>query len=373
MTDILLETVRVFVLLGICVYLWHAGRKRFQRFRNGWNLILGGFWLLLFGSVLDLSDNFESLGRFVVIGDTEVEAILEKVVGYLGGFVLLAVGLLRWIPRVQSLSELVDLRTRDLQEINRQLTSEIDERKRAERVKDDFVSTVSHELRTPLTSIKGSLGLIRSGAVGNLSGEMASMVDIAYRNAERLTLLINDILDIGKLESQSLEYRMASVDLGNLLEQALQANEGYCSEFDVAFDFANEASGATVRGDPDRLMQVMSNLLSNAAKFSPPQGRIGILLIRRGHGFRITVRDEGEGIPDNFRGRIFQKFSQAEPSDGRRKGSTGLGLYIAKAIVEHHGGSIGFESAPGRGTTFMVDLPEAVPERTVAAGAVSES
>ena len=129
MTDILLETVRVFVLLGICVYLWHAGRRRFQRFRNGWNLILGGFWLLLFGSVLDLSDNFEGLKFLVVVGDTEIEAILEKFVGFLGGFLLLAFGLLQWIPRVQSLSELVDIRTRDLQEINRQLTSEIDERK----------------------------------------------------------------------------------------------------------------------------------------------------------------------------------------------------------------------------------------------------
>ncbi len=371
MTDILLETFRALVLAGLCAFLWRAGRRRFRQFRNGWNLILAGFGLLLFGSILDVSDNFENLNRFVVIGDTEIQAFLEKFVGFLGGFLLLAIGLIRWIPRVQGLSDMVDDRTRDLQEINRRLTEEIGERVKAERVKDDFVSTVSHELRTPLTSIKGSLGLIRSGKVGGVPDEVGSMIEIAYKNADRLNLLINDILDIGRVESGRLEYRMTRVDLGELLEQALQANEGYCSEYEVTFEPVNEAPGATVQGDSDRLIQVLSNLLSNAAKFSPPQGRIVASLTRRGGGFRIAVGDHGDGIPEDFRERLFQKFAQADSTDIRTKGGTGLGLYIAKAIVEHHGGTLAVESVPGVGTTFFVDLPEASSEAVASVAAES--
>ncbi|MBC8159116.1 MAG: hypothetical protein H8E94_07280, partial [Alphaproteobacteria bacterium] len=195
MTDILLESIRALVLLGIVVFLVRSGRDRFEQFRKGWNFVIAGFAFLLFGSILDISDNFEALNRFVIIGDTDVEAFLEKFVGFLGGFVFLAVGLFLWVPGVQGLSDLVDSRTNDLQDANKSLISEIAERKRAEKVKEDFVSTVSHELRTPLTSIKGSLGLIKSGAVGEVPEDFRGMLDVAYRNSVRLVRLINDILD----------------------------------------------------------------------------------------------------------------------------------------------------------------------------------
>ncbi|MBT3360348.1 MAG: HAMP domain-containing histidine kinase [Rhodospirillales bacterium] len=358
MTDILLETVRAFVLLGIVVFLVQSGRDRFEQFRKGWNFIISGFGLLLFGSVLDISDNFETLNRFVIIGDTETEAFLEKFVGFLGGFVLLAVGLFQWVPGVQGLSDLVDTRTRDFQEANNALVSEIAERKRAEKVKEDFVSTVSHELRTPMTSIKGSLGLIRSGTTGEVPDEFRSMLDIAYNNSDRLIRLINDILDIGRIESGTLDHQMAPLELGGLLDDALDANEGYGIEYNVTFVRSNDAPDAHVYGDQDRLIQVMTNLISNAAKFSSENDRVEISLSRGNGGFRIAVTDHGAGIPEDFHDRIFGKFSQADATDARRKGGTGLGLYIAKAIVEKHGGTIGFETGTGKGTTFFFDLPE---------------
>ena len=358
MTDILLETVRALVLLGIVVFLVQSGRDRFEQFRKGWNFIISGFGLLLFGSVLDISDNFETLNRFVVIGDTEVEAILEKFVGFLGGFVLLAIGLFQWVPGVQGLSDLVDARTRDLQEANETLVSEIAERKRAEKVKENFVSTVSHELRTPLTLIKGSLGLIRSGTVGELPDNVRSMLDIAYNNSERLIRLINGILDIDRIELGRLEYQMAPLELGEMLRQSLRAAEKYGTENNVTLVWSGDVPGARVYGDWDRLVQVMSSLISNAAKFSPENDQVEISLSGRNGGFRVTVADHGSGVPEEFRDKIFGKFAQADATDTRQRGGTGLGLYIAKAIVEKHGGTIGFESGAGKGTTFFFDLPE---------------
>ncbi|MCG8509508.1 MAG: HAMP domain-containing histidine kinase [Rhodospirillales bacterium] len=357
MTDIVLESVRALVLLAIFIFLWHAGRARFRRLRVGWNYILSGFGLLLLGSLFDITDNFESLNRFVIIGDTEVEAFMEKFVGFLGGFVLIAIGLFKWIPGVQGLSDLVDARTRELSATNRSLETEMAERQKAETVKAEFVSTVSHELRTPLTSIKGSLGLVKSGVAGDLTEKMASMIDIAYKNSDRLVLLINDILDIGKLESGNLDYQMAPVELGDLLRQAVESNEGYGSEFNVTFKLSNEVPEAWVYGDADRLIQVMSNLISNAAKFSPENDRVEVLLSRRGRGFRVSVSDHGPGVPEEFRDRVFGKFSQAESADSRQRGGTGLGLYIARAIVDHHGGAIGFDTEIDNGASFFFDLP----------------
>lgn len=367
MTDIFLEIIRALVLLGIVIFLSYSGRNRFEQSRKGWNFIISGFGLLLFGSILDISDNFENLNQFIFIGETEAEAFLEKFVGFLGGFVFLAIGLYKWIPGVQDLSDLVDIRTRDLQETNQLLLSEIAERKRAENVKNDFVSTVSHELRTPLTSIKGSLGLVRSGVVGELPDKLGSMLDIAYNNSDRLIRLINDILDIEKIAAGRIDCHMAPLELGEFLEQALQANKGYGKEHNVTFAVSIEVPEAKVCGDHDRLMQVMSNLISNAAKFSFEREQVEISLSRQDKGFRIAVTDHGSGIPGKFRDKVFEKFLQADSSDTRRKSGTGLGLYITKAIIEQHGGAIDFDTKVGKGTTFFFDLPE-WPEKEPVAG-----
>ena len=237
------------------------------------------------------------------------------------------------------------------------IVRDITERKQIEQMKTEFVSTVSHELRTPLTSIKGSLGLIRGGVVGELPEKLRSMLDIAYNNSDRLVRLINDILDVEKIEAGKMDFQMKPLDLMRLVAQAVEANKGFAEEHGVTFEATEGVPEAKVAGDNDRLMQVMANLLSNAAKFSPEGGKVKIGVSRQKEGFRVSVTDQGPGIPDEFWERIFGKFAQADSSDTRQKGGTGLGLSITKAIVEHHGGTIGYETETGKGTTFYFDLP----------------
>ncbi|NQU58630.1 MAG: PAS domain S-box protein [Rhodospirillales bacterium] len=237
---------------------------------------------------------------------------------------------------------------------------DITERKEIDRAKSEFVSTVSHELRTPLTSIKGALGLIQSGVVGELPDKLKSMLSIAYSNSDRLVLLINDILDMEKISAGKMDFTMEPTNMVSLLEEAMEANRGYGVEHDVTFRCSFYDDNILVQGDKGRLMQVLSNLMSNAAKFSPDGERVELSVIRNGDTIRTAVKDNGTGIPENFRDRIFDKFTQADSSDTRQKGGTGLGLSITQAIVELHGGSIGFETETGKGSTFYFDLPELV-------------
>jgi PAS domain S-box-containing protein len=238
---------------------------------------------------------------------------------------------------------------------------DITDRKKMERLKNEFVSMVSHELRTPLTSVKGSLGLIMGGAVGEVSPQVKSLVDIALKNSERLILIINDILDIEKIESGKMDFKMQHLDLLSLVEQAILANQGYAEQFKIAYVLDRQCADIQVHGDSDRLNQVLLNLLSNAAKFSPPESTVKISIETPRSGWvRVSVQDQGPGIPESFRSRIFQKFAQADSSDTRKKGGTGLGLSISKAIVERHQGHIGFDCPESGGTTFYFELPHIV-------------
>lgn len=238
---------------------------------------------------------------------------------------------------------------------------DVTERKRAERLKDEFVATVSHELRTPLTSIAGSLGLLAGGAAGELSDSAARLLTIAYSNSRRLVRLINDILDIEKLELGRVEFHLRRVDVKTLAAQAIEANGAFSDSFRVRMRLDVCEEEAAVRADPDRLTQVLINLLSNAAKFSPPDQEVIVSVTARGNRVRIAVRDHGPGIPHNFRDRIFEKFAQSDAT-ARRQGGTGLGLSIARQIVNQLGGAIGYESAPGGGTIFFADLPRWDPQ-----------
>jgi signal transduction histidine kinase len=231
------------------------------------------------------------------------------------------------------------------------------ERKRLERLKDEFVSTVSHELRTPLTSISGSLGLLVGQWAGKLPESAARLLVIAHKNSQRLVRLINDILDIEKMESGEVTFDMKRVEVCYLVEQTIEANRGFAEGFDVRIRLDPECKAADVRADPDRLSQVVTNLLSNAIKFSPPVEEVVIGVETRGDTIRISVRDHGHGIPAEFKPRIFEKFAQADATDARQKGGTGLGLSIVKRIVDRLGGTVGFADAPGGGTIFHVDLP----------------
>lgn len=233
------------------------------------------------------------------------------------------------------------------------------ERHRVDRMKTEFVSTVSHELRTPLTSIAGSLGLLAGGAAGRLPDRAARLVGIAHANSERLVRLVNDILDIEKIEAGQIRFDLRPVPLGDILARTADANAGFAERYGVRVVIEDADPSALVTGDADRLIQVFTNLLSNAVKFSPADGVVHISVSAREGCWRVDVRDEGRGIPAEFQPRLFDKFSQADSSDTRAKGGSGLGLSIAREIVHRHQGVISFDTCEGEGTTFHVDLPRA--------------
>lgn len=237
------------------------------------------------------------------------------------------------------------------------LVRDITERKRVEMLKNEFISMVSHELRTPLTSINGALGLLVGGAVGQLPEQVKSMLDIAYKNSKRLALLINDLLDMEKLSSNKVHLDFQEQLLMPVVEQAMESVLAYAEQFDVRLELIARADDCRVNIDAVRLQQVLCNFLSNAVKFSPIGAQVDVAVYQRKNWARVEVIDRGSGVPDEFRSRIFQKFSQADSSDTRQKGGTGLGLAISKELVERMSGTIGFESTPGQGATFYFCLP----------------
>ena len=234
---------------------------------------------------------------------------------------------------------------------------DITERKQIEKLQREFVSTVSHELRTPLTSITASLGLICGEVMGEVPKHLHELLDIAHQNSKHLSALIDDLLDIDKLNAGKMRFNLETQPLQPLLEQAMRNNQGYANSYTVSIRLG-ECPPAQVRVDTMRLVQVLSNLLSNAAKFSPPGETIDLYAEAVGdQRVRISVRDRGPGIADTFRERIFSRFAQADASDTRAQGGTGLGLAISKELTEHMDGQIGFDTAPGAGTRFWVELP----------------
>ncbi len=451
MFDIVLESIRAFILICLIFFLLKQEKSASFSVSTGWRSIIVGFGLLLFGSILDITDNFEQLNRFVVIGDTEVEALLEKLVGFLGGFIFVAFGLVKWIPNyLQSkktsdelfqkafhsspalmtvsrpsdghhfdvneswcaitgysyleaskntvlelgIWENPDDRTTFLEQLENEGSSrgmetvfrakngqlidmlvvgefiEVEGRKRLlfigqdisrlkeiERLKSEFVSIVSHELRTPLTSIAGAVGLMLGNAAGELPEKAREMTLIAKNNCDRLGAIINDILDFEKLQSGAMEFAFGNIDLNTVVVEALEQCLPFAEEFSVTFTQVNSTSNMRVHGDPLRLNQVLLNLLSNAAKFSPRGETVEISIFQKGDNVRVEVADHGSGISEDFRDRVFEKFSQEQSPNTRSAPGTGLGLSISKSIVEMHNGIIGFNSTPDAGSTFYFEIP----------------
>jgi PAS domain S-box-containing protein len=237
------------------------------------------------------------------------------------------------------------------------ISRDITERKHTEQIKDEFIATVSHELRTPLTSIAGSLSLLAAGAAGQLPEPVARLIKIAHSNCERLVRLVNDILDIERLDGNGSAAVSCRLDLREVAAKAIEAIEGFADKHGVRLKLEECDVEANVFADPDLLMQIVTNLLSNAVKFSPKDTDVVLSIEAREEVVSLTVRDHGPGIPESFRSRIFGKFAQVDATDSRKKGGTGLGLHIVKRIVDQLTGSVSFVAAPGGGTIFHVLLP----------------
>lgn len=234
---------------------------------------------------------------------------------------------------------------------------DITERKQLERIKREFISTVSHELKTPLTSITGALGLARSGVVGLLTEQMQQIIDIAYRNSERLGVLVTDILDIEKIDAGQMSYDMQTSDIGRLVAESVASMQPFAGEYGVRFEVTSEAEEPTFTGDPSRITQVISNLLSNAVKFSRSGQRVEVGSRSTDDALMFSVKDYGEGIPEELQGRIFTRFFRVDSADDRHSSGTGLGLSICRPIAEAHGGTLTVESRPGEGSTFTFRIP----------------
>ncbi len=235
------------------------------------------------------------------------------------------------------------------------LVRDITERKHIDKMKSEFVSTISHELRTPLIAINGSLGLLTDGALGELPAPSKQMIELAHKNVLRLTTLISDLLDMEKLVAGKMHFDFKTHALLPLIEQSLQNIQNYAQQFAVHFELIKFDENIFVRVDAVRLQQVLTNFLSNAAKFSPRNGRVEIRLRQQHNHVRVEVIDHGPGITEEFRSRVFQKFPQADASDSRQQ--SGLGLNISKHLIERMHGHIGFDSEPGKGACFYFELP----------------
>lgn len=237
------------------------------------------------------------------------------------------------------------------------IIQDISERKRTEQLKNEFVSTVSHELRTPLTSISAALRMVLGGMLGELPEKIIEILTVAAKNSNRLTLLINDLLDMEKLLAGKMLFDLRPTEVMPMIEQAVIENKAFADQYAVTYKINSSITTESILVDNQRLQQVLSNFLSNAAKFSAQGSMIEILVAVNQSVLRISVRDYGQGIAPDFQKRIFQKFAQADASDSRQRGGTGLGLSISKELVEHMGGHIGFTSELNKGSCFFAEFP----------------
>jgi PAS domain S-box-containing protein len=339
-----------------------AGRALFD-----WNvetdeIFMSDYWAQLIGAPpAPMLTNTQALGDLIHPKDTPLQQrrLLEAIKGVRPRYevefrVLHKDGSWRWVQ-----IEGVVVQRNDVGKALRLIgtIADVSERKEDERIKSEFISMVSHELRTPLTSIHGALGVAASGAAGELDAEMRGLLGIAHKNSQRLLRLANDILDIDRMEAGRLEFRMERHALPGLVAQAVSEVRPYADTLKV--DIQREVAEALyVNVDEGRFIQVMTNLLANAAKFSPAGSIIQVAVARGGLNARVTVTDRGGGISEDFRRQLFQKFSQSRTKRARVLGGAGLGLNIVRTLTEAMGGQAGYYPASSGGSVFYIDLPE---------------
>ena len=239
------------------------------------------------------------------------------------------------------------------------LAADLRERMRVEEQKDEFVTMVHHEVRAPLTAVRGAIGLLSGGVAGELSESARELVDIAFRNSERMERLVGDILASRKLDSGHMDFQLEEISPSDLVKQAIEATSAFAEKFDVGFEVASDLGDVTIRVDPDRFIQVITNVLSNAVRYSSPGDLVRVVARRIDALVRISVEDHGPGIAEDFRDRVFEKFARADDGSWRHRSGTGLGMSISKAIMEELGGAIHFETTAGKGSTFFIDVPVA--------------
>lgn len=222
----------------------------------------------------------------------------------------------------------------------------------------DFVSMIVHEFRTPLTSLLGSFGLIRHSASDAMPKQTTALLDVAQRNAEKLKLMVDDLLDLGKAEAGKMQLSLDNIEIGAFARDSIEVNRPFARKYGILLRLDNRLGKAFVRADAARLDQVLTNLLSNAIKFSPQGRAVDVIVEREAGNIRVSVRDHGRGISRADQRQIFEKFVQVHGADSSHTHGTGLGLSVSKSIVEMHDGTIGVKSEPGAGSTFYFELPE---------------
>jgi signal transduction histidine kinase len=238
------------------------------------------------------------------------------------------------------------------------IASDLSERQALERMKDELISVVSHELRTPLTSIKGALGLLAGGTLQKSPERAGRMVQIASENTDRLMRLVNDSLDLERMQFRQLAFDKSLVDTAELMRQSVDSVRTIAESAGVSVVVSPVSE--TIHADAGRIVQSFTNLLSNAIKFSPREGVVNFTADAASTNIIFRVTDQGRGIPADKLETIFERFQQVDASDSRDKGGTGLGLAITRSIVQQHDGEVWAESALGRGSTFFIRLPLAI-------------
>ena len=366
MIDVALEVVRSAVVGVIICFLWRAGAREGWREIRGWQWIFYGFVLLFFATLIDITDNFPGLDRFVVIGDTDVQAFLEQVVGYLGGFSLLAYGFWRLVPGIvrlkQAEKEVREAHDSLEQQVRQRTIALVHAKEAAESAcaaKSQFLANMSHELRTPLNGIIGFADILGDMDIGE---EPRKFVRIIKSSTDGLLKIIDDVLDFSRLEGGRLTFQEADFSLRQVLDAVREKMRAAAAA--KALDFRWEIDGDVpdaLRGDGARLAQVVTNLFENAVKFTE-QGTVGLRVGLEGgeNGaggvhLHFAVHDTGIGVAPDKRETIFESFTQADGSHVRKHEGAGLGLTIASRLVRMMGGALWLaeNAEAGRGSVFQ--------------------